>query len=117
MGHGTDKHLEHAEHAQHAAHDPFDRRVAMSMAIVAAALAGVTLLSHRGHTETLRLATEANILHTKMSDQYNFYQAKNIRSYEFQSFLMMTKFMSKDKDVDAATLAKIQKFWIQQVNK
>ena len=32
----------------------------MSMAIIAAALAGVTLLSHRGHTRTLQLTTQAN---------------------------------------------------------
>jgi hypothetical protein len=35
--------------------DPFDRHVAMSMAIVAALLACVTMLSHRAHTETLSL--------------------------------------------------------------
>jgi hypothetical protein len=35
-------HLEHAEHAQHAAHDPFDRRVTMTIAIIAAMLACVT---------------------------------------------------------------------------
>ena len=54
MSHGTEHHLEHAEHAQHQAHDPFDRRVAVSMAIMAAVLAGVTLASHRGHTEPAR---------------------------------------------------------------
>ena len=47
MSHGMEEHLEHAEHAQHAAHNPFDRRVAMSMAIVAAVLACVAMLSHR----------------------------------------------------------------------
>ena len=88
MGHTTDKRLEHAEHTQHHAHDPFDRRVALTMAIIAAILAGVTLLSHRGHTETLRLSTQSNIHHTQATDQWNLYQAKNIRSYEFQAFVM-----------------------------
>ena len=35
MGHRTDQHLEHAEHTQHHAQDPFDRKVAMSMAVIA----------------------------------------------------------------------------------
>ena len=37
----------------HAA-DPFDKRVAMSMAIVAAALAFVAMLSHRAHNKVLQ---------------------------------------------------------------
>ena len=44
--------MEHAEHAVHAAHDPFDRRVSMTIAIVAAALACITMLSHRAHNAT-----------------------------------------------------------------
>ncbi len=87
MGHGTEHHLEHAEHAQHHAHDPYDRKVAMSMATIAAVLAGVTMLSHRGHTETLRLATEATQFHTKESDAWNYYQAKNIISYDYKAHL------------------------------
>jgi hypothetical protein len=87
MGHGTEQHLEHAEHAQHHALNPFDRRVAVSMAIIAAVLAGVTMLSHRGHTETLRLATEATKHHTQESDAWNYYQAKNIISYDYKAHL------------------------------
>jgi len=56
----TEHHLEHAEHAQHAAHSPFDRRVTMTIAIIAAMLACVTLLSHRAHNETLALEIEAS---------------------------------------------------------
>jgi hypothetical protein len=59
MTHGTEHHLEEAEHVKHAAHDPFDKRVAMTMAIVAAALACVTMLSHRAHNQTLQLQNEA----------------------------------------------------------
>lgn len=87
MGHGTEQHLEHAEHAQHHAANPFDRRVALSMAILAAVLAGVTMLSHRGHTETLRLATEATQFHTKESDAWNYYQAKNLISFVYKADL------------------------------
>jgi hypothetical protein len=121
MGHGTDKHLEHAEHVQHQAHDPFDRRVAMSMAIIAAALAGLTLLSHRGHTRVLQLTTQANIhkteantLHTKESDAWAFYQAKNIRSHEFQAYALMAKMLGKGDDPD---MKEARNYWIAQLEK
>jgi hypothetical protein len=130
MGHTTDKRLEHAEHTQHHAHDPFDRRVAMSMAIIAAVLAGVTLLSHRGHTETLRiqaegnslqtdaanLQTQANIYHTKEADQWAFYQAKNIRSHEFQAYLRMSSFLAKEPGTEEAQ-EEARKYWASQVER
>jgi hypothetical protein len=53
----------------------------MTMAIVAAVLACVTMLSHREHTETLRLQNEATIHHTQASDQWAYYQAKKNREY------------------------------------
>ncbi len=120
MGHGTDKHLEHAEHAQHHAHDPFDRKVAVTMAIIAAALAGVTLASHRGHTETLRLTTQANIHHTEATDKWNLYQAKNIRSYEFQAFLMSDILHTAKQGGEGkatTTASGIRKYWSRQVDK
>src|SRR5262249_51384737 len=69
-------------HAQHAAHDPFDRRVALTIAIIAAVLATVTLLSHRAHNDTLQLQIEAGILQTQASDKWNEFQANNIRRHE-----------------------------------
>src|SRR5262245_18302235 len=97
------EHLEHVEHLHHAAHFPFRRRVAMTMAIVAAFLACVSMLSHRAHNETLRLQaeanrlqTEANILHTQATDQWNFYQAKNIRNHEYQVYLKLLPVLAKD---------------------
>jgi hypothetical protein len=119
----TEHHLEHAEHMPHAALNPFDRQVAMSMAIIAAALAGVTLLSHRGHNDTLSLETEANILHTRAnidhtraSDMWGFYQAKNIRSHEFQAYLMLAEFMPGDP-AKASVKDKALKYWNDQVAK
>ena len=83
-------HLEEAEHAQHASHDPFDRRVAITMVIVAAALAAVRVLGHRAHNETLRYQILADVHHTQESDQWNFFQAQKIRQhlYESQSDLL-----------------------------
>jgi Domain of unknown function (DUF4337) len=130
MAEGTEHHLEHAEHAQHAALNPFDRKVATSMAIIAAALAGVALLSHRGHNDVLRLQTEANInhteanirhteaniRHTKASDMWGFYQAKNIRSHEFQAYLRMAEFLPSEPGTGEARQQAI-KYWTGQVEK
>ena len=83
------EHIEHAEHAEHA-HDPFDKRVAVSIAIVAAVLAGISMLGHRKHNEVLqlqgdsnRLQTEANVLHTRASDTWGEYQAVNLRDHGY----------------------------------
>jgi hypothetical protein len=115
MAHGTEQHLEHAEHAQHHAIDPFDRRVAMSMTIMAAVLAGATMLSHRGHNETLRLETEANIHHTKAADIWAFYQATNIRSHEYQTYLLNLHLQGKTKlDKEQEN---IRNYLVKQVNK
>jgi hypothetical protein len=108
----TSDHLEHIEHAQHAAHaSRFDRFVAMSMAVIAALLAAVTMLSHRAHNETLRfqgeanrLQSEANILHTQAADQWAFYQAKNIRRHEYLALANLLKvtapLVGKEKEHD-----------------
>jgi hypothetical protein len=105
MPHGAEEHLEHMEHAGHAAHDPFDRHVAMTMTIAAAVLACATMLSHRAHNRVLllageanRLQTEANILHTQATDQWNFYQAKNIRFYQMQANLALLEVSLKETD-------------------
>src|SRR4029078_1791683 len=93
----THEHLEHAEHAGHHASDPFNQRVAVSVAIVAAILAGLSMLGHRKHNEVIqlqgeanRLTTEAGILHTQATDKWGEYQAVNIRdhNYEFTSNLL-----------------------------
>src|SRR4051812_45637120 len=89
--HGTAH--EEAAHAQHASHDPFDRRVAITMVVIAAVLAGVKVLGHRAHNDVLRYnieagqkRTEADTLHTKAvaastraSNQWSYYQAKKLR--------------------------------------
>ncbi len=95
MSQGTEHHLEEAEHAMHAKHDPFDRRVALSMAIVAAALASVTLLSHRSHAEV-------QVLKTEESDTWNYFQAKKARGYMYAADADMLQALSHDEpDGDA----------------
>ena len=61
------------EHVHHA-HDPFDKMVAASMAIIAALLAVVSVLGQHFNTEEL-------LMQAKASDQWAFYQAKDIRRF------------------------------------
>jgi hypothetical protein len=75
----THEHLEHAEHAQHAAHSGFDRKVAVTVAIIAAILAGVTMLGHRKHNDTLIHKTIKGQLEVKESNTWAQYQAKRLR--------------------------------------
>src|SRR5438105_10255300 len=123
MVHGPEEHLEQAEHAQHAAHNPFDRRVTVSIAMVAAVLAGVTMAGHRAHNETLRLQGEAlqvrgealriqmdaSIKNTKTINQWAFYQAKKNRDALYRAFLAnanMTGATGGDED---------KKYWQSQI--
>ena len=62
---------EHAEHAK----EPFDRNVALTMAVIAAVMAIVSVAGQI-------LTTEELLTQQKASDQWSFYQAKDIRRYE-----------------------------------
>jgi hypothetical protein len=92
----VEHHLERAEHAQHAALNPFDRRVTMTIAIIAVMLASVTLLSHRAHNETLELAVLANDNLTLASNKWNYFQAKKNRLYQYQSAIDIVGVLAKD---------------------
>ena len=61
------------EHAEHGAHDSAMRPVAFTMAVLAAIVAITTVMGHRSHTEAV-------LTQNKATDQWNLYQAKNIRS-------------------------------------
>jgi hypothetical protein len=62
---------ENAEHAK----EPFDRKVALTMAVIAAVMAIVSVAGHI-------LTTEELLNQQKASDQWSYYQAKDIRRYE-----------------------------------
>jgi FtsZ-binding cell division protein ZapB len=124
VGHGTEEHLEQAEHAQHAEHvaqDPFFRRVAMTMAIVAAVLACITMLSHREHTETLRLQNEATIHHTRATDQWAYYQAKKVREYNYDASAVILGAVASQapstNSADSKTLQATVDDWKKKVKK
>jgi hypothetical protein len=58
--------------------NPFVLPVSVTISILAVLVAAVTLLGHRAHTEELLLQSQA-------TDQWAYYQAKNIRFHEMQS--------------------------------
>lgn len=112
----THKVLEESEHAQHAAHDPFDRNVAMTMTVIAALLAVVTLLSHRAHTETLRLTAVAAVYKSRATDQWSYYQAKNIRRHGYQTSAELASLLGKQGGGEALRKAAMER-WQKQVAK
>ncbi len=57
--------------------DPAGKKVGVLAAVLAVFLAMVTIESHRAHTAGILLKTEAN-------DQWNFYQAKRIKSHNLE---------------------------------
>jgi len=119
MSHGPEHQIEHAEHAAHASHDSFDKQVTISIAIVAAVLAAVTMLGHRAHNETLQLQGEAGIQHNAATNKWAQYQASNIRDHLYQSLLELSASLPAKSDsketqgeIDAA-----RQRWQDQRNK
>jgi Domain of unknown function (DUF4337) len=62
---------EHAENSE----GPFDKKVAGTMAALAALLAIVSVMGHMANTEEI-------VNQQRASDQWSYYQAKSIRRYE-----------------------------------
>jgi hypothetical protein len=116
MSHGPEHHVEEAEHAQHAAHHPFDRRVAMTMAIVAAALACVTLLSHRAHNEVLQDQILAANKITEASDQWAYYQAKKNRGYMYEADAALLADVAKEPAASDGAAGQIKE-WKEEAAK
>jgi Domain of unknown function (DUF4337) len=54
------------------------RAIGLTMAILAVLLSVSTLLGHRAHTEEV-------LLETRATDQWNYFQAKNIRSHVYDA--------------------------------
>jgi hypothetical protein len=86
------------EHAEHAKHDPSLAPISVTMALLAVLVAVVTLLGHRAHTEEV-------VLQAKASDQWAFYQAKNIRRHTDELFVDLT---SVEATTDAGALGKLR---------
>jgi hypothetical protein len=83
--------------------NPFVIPVSVTISILAVLVAAVTLLGHRAHTEEL-------LLQAKASDQWSYFQAKNIRLHEMQvvvdQFAVLT---NQDKEKTEVLQEKYQK--------
>src|ERR1700724_4917532 len=73
MHEGVELPEDHSGHGD----SPFILPVSVTISILAVLVAAVTLLGHRAHTEELLLQSQA-------TDQWAYYQAKNIRLHEMQ---------------------------------
>jgi hypothetical protein len=86
------------ENAERARENPHLAPVTITMAVLAVLVATVSLLGHRSHTEEI-------ILQNKVTDQWAYYQAKNIRRHNDELFADLTSLVPT-KDADAT--AKLQ---------
>ena len=68
--------------------------VSVTISILAVLVAGVTLLGHRAHTEELLLQTQA-------TDQWAYYQAKDIRLHEMEAFADVLDALAPPRDAKA----------------
>jgi hypothetical protein len=82
------------EHAEHAHHDPSLAPATLTMAILAVLVAIASLLGHRASTEEV-------LLQNKVTDQWGFYQAKNIRLHVDEIFSSAIA-LAETKDAEAA---------------
>ncbi len=87
------------EHEKH----PLTIPVSVTISILAVLVAAVTLLGHRAHTEELLLQSQA-------TDQWAYYQAKNIRLHEMQAVAdILGALAPQDKEKTAALREKYAK--------
>ena len=86
------------EHAEHGREHPDLAPVTLTMAVLAVLVATVSLLGHRSSTEEV-------ILQNKVTDQWAYYQAKNIRLHNDELIAGLTGVVAT-RDAEAA--AKLQ---------
>jgi len=79
------------ENAEHGRENPSLAPISVTMAILAVFVAVVSLLGHRAHTKEL-------LFQNRASDQWAYYQAKNIRRHNYEmgvDLLSMVEFKDK----------------------
>lgn len=95
------------ESAEEAHRNPSLVPVTLSMAVLAVVLAAISLLSHRAHTEEL-------LLQSKVTDQWAYYQAKNIRRQTYELFL---DFLSVSNPKDAVAAEKLEEKYSSEIKR
>jgi uncharacterized membrane protein YcjF (UPF0283 family) len=91
------------ENAEHGRENPSLAPISVTMAILAVCVAVVSLLGHRSHTEEL-------LMQNRATDQWAYYQAKNIRRHNYEMSLDLLSLIEfKDKEQAAKIRDKYQK--------
>ena len=104
---GIEELHEMEEQAERSADDPSLMPVAFTMAVLAVVLAATTLLGHRAHTEEL-------LFQSKATDQWAYYQAKNIREHTYELFLDV---LSVSPVKDPAQAEKVKEKYTQEIGR
>jgi hypothetical protein len=87
------------ETAEHGAQESSMRPVAFTMSVLAVLVAIITVLGHRTHTEAV-------LTQNKATDQWNLYQAKNIRNTDTGNAVSLLSVMQVTDAKKAAEIAK-----------
>ncbi len=95
------------ERAEHAKHNPSLAPVSLTMAILAVLVATVSLLGHRAHTEEV-------VLQNKVTDQWAYYQAKNIRRHTDELFADLASVIASK---DAEQTAKLREKYLAEAER
>jgi hypothetical protein len=91
------------ENAEHGRENPSLAPISVTMAILAVCVAVVSLMGHRSHTEEL-------LMQNRATDQWAYYQAKNIRRHNYEMTLDLMDLVDfKDKTQAAGVREKYQK--------
>jgi Domain of unknown function (DUF4337) len=95
------------EHAEHGHNNPALAPVSLTMAVLAVLVAVASLLGHRAHTEEV-------VLQAKSSDQWAYYQAKNIRAHEDDLFSELAAVINSN---DAGAVTKFREKYAQEAER
>ena len=91
------------ENAEHGRENPSLAPISVTMAILAVCVAVVSLMGHRSHTEELMMQNRA-------TDQWAYYQARNIRRHNYEMSLDLLSLIEfKDKGAADKVREKYQK--------
>jgi hypothetical protein len=103
----SDELTELQENAEHGRENAELAPISVTMAILAVCVAVVSLLGHRSHTEEL-------LMQNRATDQWAYYQAKNIRLHNYDMGLDLLPLVDfKDKD----QAGKVQEKYRAQVDR
>ena len=86
------------ENAEHGRENPSLAPISVTMAILAVCVAVVSLMGHRSHTEEL-------LMQNRATDQWAYYQAKNIRRHNYEmgtDLLALIEFKDKEQATKVA---------------